>query len=219
MIKARGRSLLTAVALGALSACDMGGHVNGSINLAAGQSAGNLATVNGSIQLGPGASAGSVRAVNGTLTLGEGARVQSLNTVNGSIRIANNARVSAEVRTVNGSIQAAGNARVGGAVENINGSVTIDGAHVGGRVRTVNGAVTITNGARVDGDLLIEKAHGLWNWGSAKAPRVVIGPEAAVSGTLRFERAVRLYVSDRVKQLGPIAGATPITFSGDTPPD
>jgi hypothetical protein len=45
----------------------------------------------------------------------------------------------------------------------------------------------------------------------------VIGPGAVVEGDLRFERDVRLYVSDQAT-VGPISGATAIRFSGDRPP-
>jgi hypothetical protein len=38
-----------------------------------------------------------------------------------------------------------------------------------------------------------------------------------VKGTLRFERPVELYVSDRAT-IGPVEGATPVKFSGDRPP-
>jgi hypothetical protein len=46
----------------------------------------------------------------------------------------------------------------------------------------------------------------------------VIGPGAAVKGTLRFKREVKLYVSDRAT-IGPVEGATAIKFTGDRPPD
>jgi hypothetical protein len=38
-----------------------------------------------------------------------------------------------------------------------------------------------------------------------------------VQGDLRFERKVRLYVSDKAT-IGTVTGATAMTFSGDTPP-
>jgi len=49
------------------------------------------------------------------------------------------------------------------------------------------------------------------------SPRIVIGPGATVQGDLRFERTVRLFVSDKAT-IGPVTGATPIPFSGDIPP-
>jgi hypothetical protein len=38
-----------------------------------------------------------------------------------------------------------------------------------------------------------------------------------VQGDLRFEREVKLYVSDK-ETIGPVMGATPIPFAGDTAP-
>ena len=46
---------------------------------------------------------------------------------------------------------------------------------------------------------------------------VVIGPGAVVQGTLKFEREVKLLVSDRAK-IGVVEGATAIKFSGEHPP-
>jgi hypothetical protein len=38
-----------------------------------------------------------------------------------------------------------------------------------------------------------------------------------VKGELKFERKVRLYVSDRAT-IGTVTGATPVPFTGDNPP-
>ena len=76
----------------------------------------------------------------------------------------------------------------------------------------------LLNGAHIEGGILLEKPHGLVNFSSSTPPRVVIGPEVSVDGTLRFEREVRLYVSDRAGHIGPVEGATPISYQGDTPP-
>jgi hypothetical protein len=48
-------------------------------------------------------------------------------------------------------------------------------------------------------------------------PRVVIGPGSVVTGTLRFERPVKLYVSERAT-IGNVVGATAVKFSGEHPP-
>jgi hypothetical protein len=45
----------------------------------------------------------------------------------------------------------------------------------------------------------------------------VIGPGAVVQGELKFERKVKLYVSDKAT-IGTVTGATPEMFSGETPP-
>jgi hypothetical protein len=63
----------------------------------------------------------------------------------------------------------------------------------------------------------VEKSSGWFN-SNSRAPRIVIGPGAAVQGTLRFERDVRLYVSDKAT-IGPVTGAAVVRFTGDNPPD
>lgn len=57
----------------------------------------------------------------------------------------------------------------------------------------------------------------MFHLGSDHVPRIVIGPGATVSGTLRFERPVKLYLSDSA-DVGTIVGTTPIRFSGNEPP-
>ncbi len=54
-------------------------------------------------------------------------------------------------------------------------------------------------------------------WTDSDKPRVVVGPGATVEGAMKFDRAVRLYVSDTAT-IGPVTGATPVKFSGDQPP-
>ena len=55
--------------------------------------------------------------------------------------------------------------------------------------------------AHVDGGIHVEKDISwfhIWFW-SEDTSRVVIGPGSVVGGTLRFERKVNLYVSDRAR--------------------
>jgi hypothetical protein len=46
---------------------------------------------------------------------------------------------------------------------------------------------------------------------------VVIGPDATVQGTLRFDHEVKLYVNARAR-IGSVIGAKAIVWSGDRPP-
>lgn len=214
------------LSLALLAACDGQAHhhINGAVTIAPGEQTGEVATVNGGVQIGAKASVADVRSVNGSQSLGEGAQAGSMRAVNGAIRIAAQAVVRGSVKTVNGALSLAPGAQVEGALTNVNGSIGVDGAHVAGRLRTVNGSITVLNGASVDGGILVEKPQGFLNPGffngnSASPPRVVIGRDVSIGGTLRFEREVRLYVSDQVRHLGPIEGATPVRYSGDTPPE
>ena len=69
--------------------------------------------------------------------------------------------------------------------------------------------------SRVEGGILVQKSSG--GLFLSEDPLIVIGPGAMVQGELRFERKVRLYVSDRAT-IGTVTGATPIPFTGDNPP-
>lgn len=189
--------------------------VNGGIDVAAGDSIGDASTVNGGIKLGARAEAGAVTTVNGGIRLDEGAKARSLESVNGGVRMADNAQISGTLDSVNGSITLLPGARVDGDLGNVNGTITLDAAHVGGLLSTTNGSILIGSGSTVEGGLLVRKPKG-WNVDN-RPPRIVIGPDTDVRGTLTFEREVRLYVHDRAR-IGRIEGATPQRYSGSEPP-
>ncbi len=201
--------------------CSAGGdgHVNGSIRVTAGEPAVNQTTVNGSISLEENANAAKAETVNGNITLHAHASAKSVEAVNGSVFLRDGAHVAGSVELVNGDIELEKATDVGGALTNVNGSITLDGAHVAGRITTANGNINIGSGSHVDQGILIEGTrHGWFNIGSSgPPPRIVIGPDATVQGTLKFERKVILYVSDRAS-IGPVEGATAVRFSGDRPP-
>jgi len=97
-------------------------------------------------------------------------------------------------------------------------AITVTAAHVGGGIKTVNGSMNITGASHVEGGILVEKSSGELMQIFHDVPRIVIGPGATVQGELRFERKVQLYVSDKAT-IGTVTGATPIAFSGETPPN
>jgi len=76
----------------------------------------------------------------------------------------------------------------------------------------------------VEGGILVRKREESWletwirQWSPEHnlPPRIVIGPGAVVTGTLRFQCPVKLYVSDRAG-IGAVEGATAIAFSGEQP--
>jgi DUF4097 and DUF4098 domain-containing protein YvlB len=212
--------------------------VNGSVHVRAGQSVEDVSSVNGSIQIDENATARSVETVNGGIKVGSGSSVESLETVNGGIRIGDgakakevttvngvlvcgeNSHVAHDVSAVNGSIELAKGAEVGGDLSNTNGRITLEAAHVGGELATTNGSITVGANSRVDGGIHVEKTHSNWfsNNSNSKPPKIVIGPNAVVKGTLKFDRPVLLFVSDRAS-VGKIQGAKAITFKGDEPSD
>jgi DUF4097 and DUF4098 domain-containing protein YvlB len=187
------------VASGAAIAADEDyDKVNGSIQVAAGRKVDqNVSTVNGSITIGEGASIKDADTVNGSITLGQHATATKLSAVNGRLTLDNGANVT-------------------GAIGNVNGDIRLSGAHVAGGIRTINGDIDIGANSRVEGGILVEKPSMSWFSWKGKPPRVVIGPGAVVQGTLKFEREVQLYVSDRAT-IGPVEGATAVKFSGETP--
>jgi DUF4097 and DUF4098 domain-containing protein YvlB len=208
----------------ALSGCGGSGNgdestkVNGSIHVPAGRQPGAAATVNGSIHVDDDAAVTSATTVNGSVHLGDHATATSLNSVNGSIALGKGAHVSGSVSSVNGELTLQDGAEVSGSLANVNGKITLTVAHVGGGIKTVNGSMKITGASHVEGGILVQKSSGELTQLLRDVPRIVVGPGATVQGELRFERKVELYVSDKAT-IGTVTGATPIPFSGDTPPN
>jgi DUF4097 and DUF4098 domain-containing protein YvlB len=191
--------------------------VNGSIRVPAGMQRGDVSTVNGSIRVEDDATVSAANTVNGDIRVGAHATAESLHTVNGSITLGAGSRVNETVTSVNGSLTLRDESQVGGAVTNVNGEIVLTTAHVAGGIQTVNGDISVRSNSHIEGGILVRKpSYKLFHWESSR-PRVVIGPGASVAGALRFEREVRLYVSDRAT-IGPVTGATPIRFSGENPP-
>lgn len=127
------------------------------------------------------------------------------------------AHIAGSVNTVNGAVSLDSGAKIGGRVENVNGHIQLTAAHVGGGIHTVSGSIDIGANSRIEGGIVVEKSRGM-HFGKPTVPRVVIGPGAIVQGTLRFERQVKLYVSDSAT-IGPVEGAVPEKFAGDRPPE
>jgi len=218
------RLLIALAMIGALTGCggstngDESSKVNGSIHVAAGKPATAADTVNGSIHIDDNATVTSAATVNGSLTLGAHTTATSLNTVNGSITLGAGAQVSGGATSVNGDLTLGEGADVSGPLSNVNGKIALAAAHVGGGIKTVNGDISVTGTSRVEGGILVQKpAAGLMQMIKG-IPRIVIGPGATVQGDLHFERTVQLFVSDKAT-IGPVSGATPVPFTGDSPPN
>jgi DUF4097 and DUF4098 domain-containing protein YvlB len=193
--------------------------VNGSIRTEAGTEYGDLDTVNGGIMIAGGSLVDRASTVNGGIDVADKATVGSLETVNGGIDIGDAVEVGADVETVNGGIGIERGSRVHGKVETVNGRIELEGAEVDRGLLTVNGDILVGADSIVRGGIKVEKPQGGWfNWSSSKQrlPRIVIGPNATVEGTLEFEREVELFVHASAK-VGTIRGATPQKFSGETP--
>lgn len=195
--------------------------VNGSITAESGQQYGDLETVNGSIRLEDGARADEVSTVNGGIQAGDEVSARSAETVNGGIKFGRKARIDGGVEAVNGSIFFDRGSAIRHDVSNVNGAIGLVGTEVGGNIETVNGDITVGADSHVKGRIHVEKPNRSgfnWNWKKQEPPRIVIGPNAVVKGTMKFDQPVVLLVSDRAT-VGKIEGAKPVTFKGDEPSD
>jgi cytoskeletal protein CcmA (bactofilin family) len=198
---------------------DSPSKINGSIEIAPGAHKGDLSTVNGSVLVGSSAIVGRVNTVNGDLKFESGVTAKAATTVNGSINVHDGAHLEGSVHAVNGSLHVK-SAEVSGDVTNVNGSIHVDSSHVGGSIDTSAGSITLGPNAHIDGNVVVEKDNS-WHFGFSSVPpepHVVIGPGTVVKGTMRFERPVKLYVSDHAT-IGTVQGAEVIKFSGDHPPE
>ena len=191
-------------------------HVNRGITAEAGRVYGDLETVNGGITVEEGVTADTVETVNGGISVGDRARVGSLETVNGGINAGEDVQVARSAETVNGGIRFGFRSSVGGGVATVNGGITLKQTRVQGRVETVGGDITVGNGSVVEGGILVDKPRGM-SWGKKRIPRIVIGPNAVVNGTLRFEREVELFVHPSAK-IGAVSGATVQRYTDTLPP-
>src|SRR5262249_53966453 len=79
-------------------------------------------------------------------------------------------------------------------------------------VSTFTGNIEIEQGAHIQGGIHVLKPD--FNNDEHRTPRVVIGAESVVEGTLLFDREVKLLVSDTAK-IGPVEGATVQLFAGN----
>lgn len=191
-------------------------RVNRGITAEAGRSYGDLETVNGGINVRDGVTAGNVETVNGGISVGDNVRVNSLETVNGGITAGEGVQVARSAEAVNGGIRFGFRSSVGGDISTVNGGITIKQTRVQGRISTVSGDITVGNGSVVQGGILVERPTGI-SWGKQRTPRVVIGPNAVVNGSLRFERKVELFVHPSAK-VGTVTGATARSYTDSLPP-
>jgi formylmethanofuran dehydrogenase subunit C len=206
----------------ALSGCDIpvdgdgSTKVNGSVHIPAGKAAEEARTVNGSIHIDDNATVTSATTVNGSIHLGEHATATSAKTVNGAIGLAAGSHISESAGSVNGDLTLAKGAEVAGHLVNVNGKIEMSGAHVAGGIKTVNGSISVMGASHVEGGIMVDKPSGISFMN--EDPVIVIGPGSVVQGDLRFERKVKLYVSDKAT-IGTVVGATPVPFSGENPPN
>ena len=205
-------TFLVAAAAACLTGCGPAG-INGPVDVPAGSTAEGATTINGSVTIGDGAKVGEAATVNGGVRLGANVTAQSARTVNGPINVGSDTRVVNDVEAVNGTIDLGKGADIGGGVRNVNGGIRINAAHVTKGVTTFTGDIELAHGSHVEGGIHVQKPD-FGNESPNHIPRVVIRGESVVAGTLKFDREVKLLVSDTAK-IGSVEGATVQLFSGD----
>ena len=192
--------------------------VNGSITAEASHTYGNLETVNGSINIESSARIEDAETVNGSIKAADNVHAGSLSTVNGSIRVGTQAQIGGGVETVNGSVFVDRGGNIARNIETVNGAIGLVDSDLGGNIETVNGDITVGAGSHVRGGIRVEKPNMQWiSVGKRKPPRIIVGPNARVDGSLVFEREVKLYVHGSAK-IGPVTGATAIRFDSERAP-
>ncbi|MEJ0035651.1 MAG: hypothetical protein WDO68_06175 [Gammaproteobacteria bacterium] len=206
-------TFLAAVAATCLTGCGPAG-VNGPVDVPAGTTAEGATTINGSVTVGDGAKVGETATVNGGVHLGANVTANSARTVNGGIEVGNGTQIVHDIDAVNGTIRLGKGTDVGGSVKNINGGIRIDAAHVTNGISTFTGDIELGHGSHVEGGIHVQKPD--FGNDMNRTPRIVIGAESVVDGTLKFDREVKLLVSDTAK-IGPVEGATVQLFAGDDP--
>ncbi len=191
--------------------------VNGGVHVTAGAAPVGAATVNGSIDIDDNATVTTAAAVNGGVHLGSNASAESVKVVNGGVVLEQHAHVAGSVKAVNGHLTLRDAAEVIGSLENVNGDIELHSAHVNGGIRTVNANISVLGDSHVEGGIVVRRNTGDPGNSGIRMQRIVIGPGATVLGELRFERPVKLLVSERAK-IGSVVGATVETYGGDEPP-
>lgn len=204
-------ALLGASVAACLTGCGQA-SVNGAIDVPAGSTAEGATTINGAVRIGDGATVGEAATVNGGVHLGAKSSANTARTINGGIDVGDGARIARDVEAVNGGIRVGRGADVGGAIKNVNGGIRLDGARVAKGISTFNGDIEVGRGSHVQGGIHVERPD--FGNETNRIPRVVIHAESVVDGTLKFDREVKLLVSDTAK-IGPVEGATVQLFSGD----
>lgn len=218
-----GASVNKSIRIDAGSEADGATTVNGSVSVGEGAVVtGDLETVNGKIRVDGNSRIEDASTVNGGVSLDDGVTAEDLSTVNGAIRVGENATIDGEIDAVNGSISLEKGTKVSRDIGNVNGAIRLAGSEVGGDVSTVSGDVDVIEGALIKGDLVVEKPNS-WGWFNSKnsrVPRIIIGPDSEVRGTIRLEREVELYISDSAKVgrvEGTMAMSDAVRFSGERP--
>ncbi len=196
--------------------------VSGDVDIAAKVTAGGITTVSGDVDGDDDVRASDVETVSGDIEFGARAVTGAAETVSGNVRYGDGSRLT-QANTVSGDVFIGRGGQVARGIHTVNGAIGLVASEVAGDVTTYAGDITIGIGSHVRGNLLVRKPN---NGGGIRIvnlqvkpqpPRIVIGPDARVDGSLTFEHPVKLYVH-RSARIGKVSGATPVMFDTPRPP-
>jgi len=189
-------------------------NVNGQVRISENARVGQVSNTNGSISIASGARTGAIGNTNGRIRLADSIRVEGgVVSTNGPVETGAEVHVDGDIQTANGRIRTGTGSVITGEVETTNGSIELVGTEAAG-VSGANGSIELLDGTRIAGDVYVRRPSG--SNSSSRLPRVVIGADTVVEGTLQFERDVELYIHETART-GQVIGAEPIRFSGDSP--
>ncbi len=188
-------------------------RVNRGVHVEADATVQNIRSVNGPIRVEEGAQTGNINSVNGSVRIGDRVAMQSLDSVNGAITVGHDVTIEEDIGSVNGSLTVSSGTRVGGTLKSVNGAIRLTTVHIDGNVESYNGGIALLDGCVVEGDIRVKKRGRV---SRKHLPKIIIGADTQIRGTMIFERPVHLFVHDSAT-IGEVRGAEAERYSGETP--
>ncbi|HEU0096666.1 MAG TPA: hypothetical protein VFQ52_09435 [Rhizomicrobium sp.] len=188
--------------------------ISGNIHVASHAEVRSAHTVSGNVTVDTGARAGDIATTSGHLKVADNARTGDLKSVSGNLALGRSVQVEGGLASVSGNIFADRGSKIDGGVVTVSGSIGLVQTEVNGDIVFVSGDVTVGVNSHVSGRITLKKPTYSK---PSRPPRVVIGPNAVVDGSLEFGLPVKLYVHSTAK-IGAVTGASAIPFTTLTPP-
>lgn len=190
---------------------------NGDVRIGAGAHVDSIKTVSGEVAVGARAVIKKgIRTVSGGIFVGAGGSVGgNVGAASGPVTLGPGASAKGRVSSVTGEVRLLPGARVAGDAVTANGNIVLDAASVGGNVHSSLGDIEVGAHSAVGGGIRVKRPR--LSQAVARPPRVIVGPEATVTGSLVFEHPVELFVHSTAR-IGEVFGATPVRFTSVFPP-
>jgi len=169
--------------------------VFGDIDVASGQTIGDVSTVNGDIEIGHGATTANVSTVNGSIELDDQVSSQHVSTVNGDIEGGKQLQINAGLKTVNGDLTLGSKSTVSGNISSVNGDIELTSATVSGDISNVNGDVSVYANSVITGDILFKSNQGNKAFTNER-PTLTLDADVVLEGQILLQRPVKLQISN-----------------------